>query len=142
MANPGDPVPGQPGSFYNLYGGIYQVGLAAQTEAWQANAASGVSQSFATAEDAQAAWIAPTPAAAPALTIPDHPNAAAHEGQETHAQTLIREATGIDMREPLVKPPIAPDVVSNLMPGPTLPPDHKPNLAIPAAAIAAAWLLL
>lgn len=141
MPTAGDPVPGQPGNFYNAFGGIYQVGLPAETAAWQANQTSGVSQSFATAEDAAAAWLAPAPAPAPAPII-DHPNAAAHEGQETQAQTLVRQITGIDSREPIVKPLIAPDVVLDNLPAPALPADHKPNLAIPAAAIAAVWLLL
>jgi len=92
--------------------------------------------------------LSPITAPAPVDSAPvDHPNAAAHDGQETHSQTVIRQITGVDQREPPIKPPpTAPDDISNLMPGPTLqsqlPSDQKPNLLIPAAAIAAWWLLL
>jgi hypothetical protein len=86
-----------------------------------------------------------------AVVASQHPNAVAHDGQETPAQTAIRQATGVDSREPPIKPLPAPDVViepviSHLVPGPVETVQQaitpKPSLALPAAAIAAAWFLL
>lgn len=89
----------------------------------------------------------------PDLTIPasvttaKNAYAAAHEGQETRAQTAIREATGVDVRDGSTKDNIDPHVPTTVaqpfMPVETaLPTDAKPNLWIPAAAVAAWWFLL